>query len=198
MTSERKCPVMHGKTGPQTSGSFSNRHWWPNQLNLKVLHQNAPAGDPMGEGFDYAKAFESLDYVAAHLGGATGRFLVGGESIDLTATPSASDDVVFYLDQTSNECDGDNCIQGHTWLTHAIVYHSAGARTKQVSGGTVRVQGTRCRTGAPVYHEGRPMCRLLNQDAWQYNHSTGELELAAAIRDPFRRLPNTLSGPRRP
>ncbi|MDF1855305.1 catalase/peroxidase HPI [Pseudooceanicola sp.] len=51
-----KCPVMHA-----TSGARSNRDWWPNQLNLGMLHQNPPAGDPMGDDFDYAKAFEQLD-----------------------------------------------------------------------------------------------------------------------------------------
>ncbi len=54
---------MDGNTGCPFSGRIhvSNRDWWPNQLNLKVLHQNAPAGDPMGEDFDYAKAFKALD-----------------------------------------------------------------------------------------------------------------------------------------
>ncbi len=42
----------------------SNRDWWPNQLNLKMLHQHAPASNPMGAAFDYAKAFESLDFEA--------------------------------------------------------------------------------------------------------------------------------------
>ena len=51
-----KCPVVHGGTGP------SNRDWWPNQLDLSVLHQHSPLSDPMGEGFDYAKAFAGLDY----------------------------------------------------------------------------------------------------------------------------------------
>jgi len=45
-------------------GGTSNQDWWPNQLNLKVLHQNGPMIDPMGEGFDYAEEFESLDFNA--------------------------------------------------------------------------------------------------------------------------------------
>jgi catalase-peroxidase len=49
-----KCPVMH------TAGR-SNRDWWPNQLDLRVLHQHSTLSDPMGEGFDYAKEFKSLD-----------------------------------------------------------------------------------------------------------------------------------------
>ncbi|MEQ9489642.1 MAG: catalase/peroxidase HPI [Alphaproteobacteria bacterium] len=56
-----KCPVVHGHQLPTSNGSVSNRKWWPNQLNLKMLHQNPLAGDPMGEGFDYAKEFSKLD-----------------------------------------------------------------------------------------------------------------------------------------
>ncbi len=56
MSNESKCPFSaRAHSGP------SNRDWWPNQLNLKVLHQNPPAGDPMGTDFDYAEAFTSLD-----------------------------------------------------------------------------------------------------------------------------------------
>ena len=42
----------------------SNRDWWPNQLNLKILHQHSPLSDPMGKGFNYAKEFKSLDLAA--------------------------------------------------------------------------------------------------------------------------------------
>ncbi|MEC7351999.1 MAG: peroxidase family protein, partial [Planctomycetota bacterium] len=42
-------------------GARSNRDWWPNQLNLSILHQDPPAGNPLGESFDYAAAFEALD-----------------------------------------------------------------------------------------------------------------------------------------
>jgi catalase-peroxidase len=56
MSNESKCPFSgNAHSGP------SNREWWPNQLNLKVLHQNPPAGDPMGAKFDYAKEFKSVD-----------------------------------------------------------------------------------------------------------------------------------------
>ena len=54
MESESKCPVAH-------SGGTTNEDWWPNQLNLKVLQQNPPAVDPMGEDFSYDEAFSSLD-----------------------------------------------------------------------------------------------------------------------------------------
>ena len=54
-----KCPVVgHGQTA---AGAAANLRWWPNQLNLKVLHQNSPAADPMGEAFDYADEFKTLD-----------------------------------------------------------------------------------------------------------------------------------------
>jgi len=59
MANESQCPF----SGKAHSGT-SNRDWWPNQLNLKVLHQQPPAGDPMGATFDYAKAFKSLDLKA--------------------------------------------------------------------------------------------------------------------------------------
>lgn len=59
-----KCPVMHGANRFKATGSTANQHWWPNQLNLKILHQNSPQIDPMGEEFDYAEEFKSLDLTA--------------------------------------------------------------------------------------------------------------------------------------
>jgi len=56
MDNEKKCPFP----GTAHSGK-SNRDWWPNQLNLQVLHQNPPARDPMDAGFNYAEEFKSLD-----------------------------------------------------------------------------------------------------------------------------------------
>ena len=65
MTNEsNKCPVMSGANAQKATGSTANQHWWPNQLNLKVLHQNSDLSDPMGEAFDYAKEFKSLDLAA--------------------------------------------------------------------------------------------------------------------------------------
>ena len=58
------CPVMHGDGSNTRAGTVSNRDWWPNQLNLDILHQNSPLLDPMGDDFDYAEAFESLDVEA--------------------------------------------------------------------------------------------------------------------------------------
>jgi catalase-peroxidase len=58
-TNEPKCPFQHDVTaGP------SNRDWWPNQLNLSILHQHSSKSDPMGKDFDYAKEFKSLDLAA--------------------------------------------------------------------------------------------------------------------------------------
>ncbi len=63
--SEKGCPVMHGPNMNHTAvGSTANEHWWPNQLNLRMLHQNSPASSPLDEDFDYAEAFKSLDYAA--------------------------------------------------------------------------------------------------------------------------------------
>jgi catalase-peroxidase len=58
--SSATCPVMHVEH--QAVGSTANQHWWPNQLNLKILRQNNPQADPMGAEFDYASEFESLDF----------------------------------------------------------------------------------------------------------------------------------------
>ncbi len=55
MTSESKCPVTGGSRGP------SNRDWWPNRLDISVLHQHSALSNPMGEAFDYAKEFKTLD-----------------------------------------------------------------------------------------------------------------------------------------
>mgnify|MGYP001343690247 CR=1 FL=1 len=61
MANESKCPVLGGPHRHTAVGSTSNQHWWPNQLNLKILHQNSRLSDPMGEDFDYAEEFKSLD-----------------------------------------------------------------------------------------------------------------------------------------
>ena len=54
-STESKCPFNHGASAP------TNRDWWPNQVNLQVLHQHSDLSDPMGKEFDYAKEFKSLD-----------------------------------------------------------------------------------------------------------------------------------------
>jgi catalase-peroxidase len=56
-----KCPVMHGGGKHTVSSVRSNRDWWPNQLNLKILHQNSAASNPMGADFNYAEEFKKLD-----------------------------------------------------------------------------------------------------------------------------------------
>jgi catalase-peroxidase len=68
-TTGGKCPFPHlhggaAKPAPTSVGTRSNRDWWPNQLNLKMLHQQSELSDPMGEGFDYAAAFKQLDLPA--------------------------------------------------------------------------------------------------------------------------------------
>ena len=54
------CPVMHAL--PQAVGETANQHWWPQNLNLRILRQNHPQADPMGDEFDYATEFNSLDF----------------------------------------------------------------------------------------------------------------------------------------
>ena len=55
MADGSKCPVTGG------THAHTNRDWWPNQLSLQVLHQHSSLSDPMGEAFDYAREFKSLD-----------------------------------------------------------------------------------------------------------------------------------------
>ena len=59
MSSESKCPFNHA-----AGGGTSNRDWWPNQLNLRILHQHSALSDPLDAGFDYAAAFRTLDLEA--------------------------------------------------------------------------------------------------------------------------------------
>jgi catalase-peroxidase len=56
-----KCPFLSGSLKHTAAGSQGNANWWPDQLNLKILHQRSPLSNPMGEEFDYAKEFQSLD-----------------------------------------------------------------------------------------------------------------------------------------
>jgi len=64
MNAKSKCPVT-GKTGNVTAGGgTSNKDWWPNQLNLKILHQHSHLSNPMGESFNYAEEFKKLDLEA--------------------------------------------------------------------------------------------------------------------------------------
>ncbi len=61
MSTEAKCPFPSGARKHTVAGGTSNADWWPNQLNLKILHQNSPLCDPMGKEFNYAEEFKSLD-----------------------------------------------------------------------------------------------------------------------------------------
>jgi catalase-peroxidase len=62
--SSGKCPVMHGTASNTTAAGRSNRDWWPNQLNLRILHQNSALSDPMGAAFSYADEFKKLNLQA--------------------------------------------------------------------------------------------------------------------------------------
>ena len=63
-TLDGKCPVMHGSLTSNSSSGTSNKDWWPNQLNLSILHQHDRKGDPFDESFDYSEEFKKLDYKA--------------------------------------------------------------------------------------------------------------------------------------
>ena len=61
---ESECPFAPAAQRHTAAGALSNSDWWPNELNLKILHQNTPQSNPMGEAFNYAEAFKSLDLEA--------------------------------------------------------------------------------------------------------------------------------------
>ena len=64
MNEDGKCPVTGRRSRPISGGGMSNREWWPNQLNLKILHQQDQKSNPMGEAFNYAEEFKKLDLAA--------------------------------------------------------------------------------------------------------------------------------------
>ena len=64
MSDESKCPVTGRTSRPIAGGGTSNKDWWANQLNLKILHQHSPMVNPMGEAFNYAEEFKKLDLTA--------------------------------------------------------------------------------------------------------------------------------------
>jgi len=64
MNEESKCPVTGRTSRPIAGGGTSNLDWWPNQVNLRILHQHSPKSNPMGEAFDYAEEFKKLDLEA--------------------------------------------------------------------------------------------------------------------------------------
>jgi catalase-peroxidase len=59
-----KCPVMHGSRTKLNDEGTGNNHWWPNQLNMSILHQHHPKSNPLGDAFNYADEFNKLDLVA--------------------------------------------------------------------------------------------------------------------------------------
>ena len=64
MNEQGKCPVTGKTAGDLKNKAMANRDWWPNQLNLKILHQHDRKSNPMGESFDYREAFKKLDLSA--------------------------------------------------------------------------------------------------------------------------------------
>ena len=61
---EGKCPVMHGAMTSNSSTGQSNKDWWPDALNLNILHQHDRKSNPLGEDFNYREEFQKLDYAA--------------------------------------------------------------------------------------------------------------------------------------
>ena len=64
MESQDKCPFSTNHGARSTVSMQSNKDWWPNQLNLSILHQHSSKSNPLGEHFNYAKEFKKLDYTA--------------------------------------------------------------------------------------------------------------------------------------
>ncbi len=64
MDTEQKCPVMRGAGSVASADAPTNAKWWPNQLNIKILHQNSSLSNPMGQDFNYPDEFKKLDYAA--------------------------------------------------------------------------------------------------------------------------------------
>ncbi len=64
METESKCPVIHGAGSHTNASAYTNSQWWPNQLNLRILHQHSSLSNPMDPVFEYAEAFKKLDYDA--------------------------------------------------------------------------------------------------------------------------------------
>jgi len=64
MNEDSKCPVTGGANKQATGRGTSNRDWWPNQLKIEMLHQHSSKSNPMGEDFNYAEEFKSLDLAA--------------------------------------------------------------------------------------------------------------------------------------
>ena len=62
MNGVSKCPVMHGGITSNSGSGTSNRDWWPNQLDISILHQHDQKSDPMEKDFDHRKQFNSIDY----------------------------------------------------------------------------------------------------------------------------------------
>ena len=62
--SQEKCPVMHGALTSNQSSGTSTKDWWPEQLNLNILHQHDRKSNPMGEDFNYREEFAKIDYEA--------------------------------------------------------------------------------------------------------------------------------------
>jgi len=62
MNAESKCPIMHGSNTKNNGEGTTNRDWWPNQLDISILHQHDQKSNPMDKNFDYRKQFNSIDY----------------------------------------------------------------------------------------------------------------------------------------
>jgi hypothetical protein len=113
------------------------------------------------------------EFVPAYLGGATGRVRVGEEVLDLQRIDPKGSIVLFA--RREENCIESDCVSGETWLTHRIIYHSVGGKTRQTSGGTRAVSYQCCSVGQLATVDGRRLCRRLKPGAWEYDRELGRL-----------------------
>lgn len=131
---------------------------------------------------DGGQIFEDVDLVAAYLGGSSGTLRIGDREIPIRA--GTGTDVVLLATSEKN-CAGEDCIVGESWVKHFGIYHSAGAKTKQTSGGIRRVTYPCCTSGLLVTQAGRRRCRLRNPACWEFNPSfPGKFE-PLCVDDPY-------------
>lgn len=121
---------------------------------------------------DQDHLFDEPDFIAAYLGGKSGKVGVGNRTIQLRDIES---DKGIFLMSKDDSCIDDHCITGKSWLKHYFVYHSVGSKTTQTAGGTGTATYQCCSTGQLVTKDGTRKCRRLNPDSWEYDQETGQL-----------------------
>jgi hypothetical protein len=117
---------------------------------------------------------EMPDIMASILGGPEQRLIIGQQQISFA--PAGNDTTSFSPFSTTREnCVGRHCVEGKSWVTHLVFYHSVGTRTRQTSGGTDIVPRPCCTSGELVRENGEQQCRGRRPGAWEYDQQLGRL-----------------------